>query len=295
MFDSSEKETIDSLVVLQQTVLPKLQPLKDSISRVKLMEPYQALSAKFIAILAKPEVNKDLKQLRFQMLLTKELAAYSHSIDSLFSNQALKELLLTRRLFFVMDHNHIPLGEYGLQLANQKLTNPFLKDYILKADNYYRSLDGKQISYQASLKKTDHLKEAKNADLLFEQLIAPYKGKVIYVDFWGTWCRPCLAQMPYAATLKKELAGKDVIFMYLANNSPENTWTNVIKKMDLTGENVVQYRLPEEQQAMIERKFLVNSFPTYLLIGKDGQLISDKAPRPEQRQELLNEINKILK
>jgi thiol-disulfide isomerase/thioredoxin len=125
-------------------------------------------------------------------------------------------------------------------------------------------------------------------------LIAPYKGKVIYIDFWGTWCAPCKEQMPFVGAIKKEFAGKEVVFMYMANNSPEKSWINVIKEMDLAGENVVHYRLPAEQQAMIERKFSVNSFPTYILIGKDGSLVVDNAPRPEMKSELIGVINKLL-
>ena len=52
----------------------------------------------------------------------------------------------------------------------------------------------------------------------------------------------------------------------------------------LTGENVVQYRLPDEQQSMLERRFGVNSFPTYMLVDRNGNVVDTKPPRPSQKE-----------
>ena len=82
--------------------------------------------------------------------------------------------------------------------------------------------------------------------------------------------------------------------MYFANNSPETSWKNVIKEYHLTGKNVVHYRLPNEQQAMIERRFSIRSFPTYILMDKKGNIVNMKAPRPQQKEQLVNEITKFL-
>jgi hypothetical protein len=100
--------------------------------------------------------------------------------------------------------------------------------------------------------------------------------------------------MPFTGAIKKEFAGKEVVFMYFANSSPDKSWKNVIKQMDFSGKNVVHYNLPSAQQAIIERKFSVMSFPTYMLIGKDGKVSRNGAPRPEQKQELVGAIDKLL-
>src|SRR5690606_9066962 len=103
-------------------------------------------------------------------------------------------------------------------------------EYMVASSNRYAALEAANTPYLASLKNTDHLKEAKDAEALFKELVSPYNGKVIYMDFWGTWCGPCRTQMPYVSELKKELEDKDVIFMYLANRSPEKAWLNFIKE-----------------------------------------------------------------
>jgi hypothetical protein len=57
---------------------------------------------------------------------------------------------------------------------------------------------------------------------LFEELIKPYKGKVIYADFLGTLCGLCKENLKYVKDLKAKMKGQDVVFMYFANRSPED-------------------------------------------------------------------------
>ena len=42
--------------------------------------------------------------------------------------------------------------------------------------------------------------------------LAPHKGKVIYIDVWGSWCGPCREEMKHASAIKESLKGKDVVF-----------------------------------------------------------------------------------
>jgi len=50
----------------------------------------------------------------------------------------------------------------------------------------------------------------------------------------------------------------------------------------------------DEQQGMIERRFSVSSFPTYILMDKTGAIVNMKASRPEQKEQLVAEITKLL-
>ena len=82
--------------------------------------------------------------------------------------------------------------------------------------------------------------------------------------------------------------------MYFANSSPEQAWKNVIKENHLSGENAVHYRLPGPQQSMLERRLSVSSFPTYMLMDTEGNIVTMKAPRPQQKEQLVKEINQLL-
>ena len=194
-----------------------------------------------------------------------------------------------------LDQQHKALSDVKVNDMKVKVVNPDLIKSIEDINYFYKNVATKGMTYEASLKNTSHLKEYQDAKALFEELIKPYKGKVIYVDFWGTWCGPCKENMKYVKDIKAKLKGQDVVFMYFANRSPEDSWKNIIKEMDLTGENVVQYRLPEKQEEIIERLFSVNSFPTYLLINKEGKVVNTKAASPMLGEIAVQQISELLK
>lgn len=104
-------------------------------------------------------------------------------------------------------------------------------------------------------------------DELFEAMVAPFKGKVVLVDFWATWCGPCKMAMKMMKPMKEELIDKDIVYVFIAGeNSPEATWNNMIP--DIHGEH---YRLTNAQWAAICNKFEVRGVPTYLLLDREGK------------------------
>ena len=110
-------------------------------------------------------------------------------------------------------------------------------------------------------------------EALLKKLVEPYKGKFVLLDIWGTWCGPCKEALSHSTEEYARLADYDIQFLYLANNSPQTAWENVIKEYNLTGPNVAHYNLPSEQQAAIERHLDVHSWPTYKLFNRDGDLL----------------------
>lgn len=215
--------------------------------------------------------------------------------DSLILNPNLKELWIASRYKRWFDQTRKPFSEHYQTILNEKVKNPDLLNHINRIQQNYKTLANEDFRYKESFKSTEHLREYKEADSLFHELIKPYKGKVIYVDFWGTWCWPCRENMKYANQLKERLKGEDVIFMYFANSSPEESWKNIIKQLDLMGENVVHYRLPEAQQGMLERKLSVKKFPTYMLINKEGNVIDLDAMNPMNMEMAEKQIRELLK
>ncbi|MDD4636631.1 MAG: TlpA disulfide reductase family protein [Bacteroidales bacterium] len=215
-------------------------------------------------------------------------------INAVTSDKIIHDYYLASELYKTLDNERKPLENELFNKMISRIKTPLFRDKILATQKFYTELPGKSLEYTESLKNTDHLKEAKDADALWKELISPYKGKIIYADFWGTWCGPCKMQMKYVADIKKQFIGKDVIFMYFANNSPEEGWKNVIKSYSLTGENIVQYRLPDQQQSMLERRFGVNSYPTYLLIDRDGNVVDTNPPRPSQQEQTVDYLNSWL-
>ncbi|MGL5681569.1 MAG: TlpA family protein disulfide reductase [Marinifilaceae bacterium] len=202
------------------------------------------------------------------------------------------DFCLSRAITNDIKQSLIPLSPRALQEALNCISSPIVREELNNLNEYYIALTAKNVDF---LRGNDNLSEFKEAKALFEEIIKPYRGKVIYMDIWGTWCDPCCENMLWAKEVKEALKGEDVVFLYLANRSPEESWKKVISRYDITGDNVIHHRLPEEQQSMLERLLNVNKFPTYVLIDKDGKIVNPDAKMPMHRpEEVVKDIRAVL-
>lgn len=241
-------------------------------------------------------VNKDNLLTNYvQEQLAKNSANRKLSIiDSLQMDTNLREILKTQYYYEMLQNRHNELPHTLIEQYKKEVSNPSLQVYILSQQQKYEKLSNKTIEHPESLMPNEPLAEITDGEQLFRKIIEPYKGKVIYLDVWGTWCGPCKNMMQYAKASKKLFAGKDVIFLYLCNHSSDKSWKNIIKEYGLASKSAVHYNLPDQQQDAIEKYLGVHSFPTYMLIDKEGNIVNREAPRPYMSDELLNAVYKLL-
>lgn len=122
-------------------------------------------------------------------------------------------------------------------------------------------------------------KELNGPDLL-SKLLQKYRGKVVYLDAWATWCGPCIAGMSASEKLREKLKGEDVVFVYICMDSPnEAGWKNIISAKNIEGEN---YFLNPSQSAILAKTLEINSIPHYTLIDKNGSIVNTTAPSPSE-------------
>jgi thiol-disulfide isomerase/thioredoxin len=140
--------------------------------------------------------------------------------------------------------------------------------------------------------KNDEVKDMSDGEKILRKLIEPHKGKIILVDVWGTWCGPCKENLSHFQEEYEHLKDFDLVYLFLANRSSDESWKNVIKEYHVEGNNVVHYNLPAEQQKAVENYIGVTGYPTYKLIDRDGTLLNVNAyPEPlEQFAKLLERM-----
>lgn len=126
-----------------------------------------------------------------------------------------------------------------------------------------------------------------------DELLAPYRGKVVYLDIWGTWCGWCKVEMGHVPALKTSMEGKDVVFLYLSNDKDDadTQWREYVQLHHITGQHV---RMPQERISKIWEELLpgekAQNYPTYFIFGRDGKVAVKKAKRPSDGEALYTQL-----
>jgi len=125
------------------------------------------------------------------------------------------------------------------------------------------------------------------------EVLEKNKGKVIYLDFWASWCAPCKQSMPDAKKLREEYKNKDVVFIYLAYKDEQEAWNVDEQKLEVNYLSK-SYFITNSKTAKIIEDLDVRFIPRYLLINKKGVLTFRNAPGPHGK-EIRDYLNKLLK
>lgn len=196
----------------------------------------------------------------------------AHRLDSLGAEPFLKSLWLTQQVYEELEHDRVSLLPEVLDSLKMMIANPIGIEMIEKKNDYYVALANREFD-KLVLKSSDDVKDLTEGEALLRKLLEPYKGKFVLLDVWGTWCGPCKEALSHSQEEYERLKDFDIAFLYLANRSPQESWENVIKEYNVSGDNVAHYNLPSEQQSAIERHLDIRAFPTYKLFDRNGNML----------------------
>ena len=112
-----------------------------------------------------------------------------------------------------------------------------------------------------------------------EYSLSDFKGKLVYIDVWATWCGPCIAQIPALKKLEHDYKDKDVVFVSISvdKESDFEKWKAMVIEKDLKG---VQLFADKSFDSKFIKAYGISSIPTFILLNKKGKIIERRTSKP---------------
>lgn len=107
--------------------------------------------------------------------------------------------------------------------------------------------------------------------------LSEYRGKVVLLSFWFPNCTSCLAEFDAEAELYAHYAEQDFELIGICTRSDVATWKSILDSHQVPYNSLF---VPEEKLAEIEQAFLINTYPNFVLIDRQGRIWKDKCRRP---------------
>ena len=115
------------------------------------------------------------------------------------------------------------------------------------------------------------------------------KGRVVYLDFWASWCGPCKQSFPWMNEMNARYASKGLRIVGV-NLDEKSQDANLF-----LGDNQASFDIAFDAKAVTPRQYGIKGMPTSLLIGPDGKvLMVHSGFKPVQRSELEQQIRQAL-
>lgn len=115
------------------------------------------------------------------------------------------------------------------------------------------------------------------------------RGKYVMLDFWGTWCGPCIDALPVIKKAYEKYAGPDFEIIGIANEVSADGFEDFLEKEDIGWPQILEIY---EAQNTVQEQYSVNAYPTYYLIDPEGNIVEYGMALSEEN--LLDTLGKYL-
>ncbi|MGG9961163.1 TlpA family protein disulfide reductase [Ferruginibacter sp. SUN106] len=165
--------------------------------------------------------------------------------------------------------------------------------YITNLSNHYfkKSILSKFTEKELELLKTQVGNPAPQftleSNLKKQYSLVDFKGKVVYIDLWASWCSPCRAETPSFKELYNQYKNDNrIIFLSIAVDDGFDDWKKAIE------EDKAEWLQLIDKDRIVSKSYITNTIPKFILIDKEGNIVNFDAPRPSSGDEIKKLLNK---
>ena len=98
-------------------------------------------------------------------------------------------------------------------------------------------------------------------------ILSEFKGKIVFLNFWTTWCHECRNEIPYMEKLHRKLNGKDFAMISVNLQEPASRIKKFLNKYPLT------FTIHLDTKGKIAQQFGIRAIPTTYILDKNGGII----------------------
>lgn len=172
-------------------------------------------------------------------------------------------------------------------LNNKTEITALLPDIKSVKDPNYQLALSKTYDRKMGLANGDQAPDLKFLDKNHKTVsLKSFKGKIVYIDLWASWCGPCLEEMPHLDSLKKKFSkNQDLVFISLSIEDNFQSWKNYIDKKQFSG-----VQLYIDRSAL--KDYSVITIPRIIIIDRDFSIasLSGSLPSSTKTIDFLNKL-----
>lgn len=187
-------------------------------------------------------------------------------------------------------------GETVLSAVPSIQTFEGLQDMENKYGKYLIGDDQKARFREALISKASNGRGQDAFDFRFKDVngkevaLSDFKGKIVYVDVWATWCAPCRKELPYLKELEAAYKNRNIVFIGVSSDNVKDydKWVKFLEDNSMKGIQL----FAGDRREDIMKPYKITGIPHFLLFDKNGKIVSSSAPRPSSSEirPLLDEL-----
>lgn len=201
-------------------------------------------------------------------------------LNSLDANPKVLEFLMAKHLFYAYFSQGISSPPVIKMFTQWKTAFP--------SSNYIDDLESQLLSIihlESGISAPEITGVSKKGDSI---KLSDYKGRVVYIDVWATWCGPCIKSLPLTLDLQAKFKPTDFVTLYVSIDKDVDKWRMYLDSKQTKENHIIT------DGVKLRNDYKIGGIPRYILIGRDGKVIKANAHGPGDSR-TVKDINELIK